>query len=36
MHLRRALHHDDVRSNLAVGAVDDGSVEAALLFLDGV
>ena len=35
MHLRRALHDNDVGSRPAVGAVDDGSVEAALLFLDG-
>ena len=34
MHLRRALHNDDVGSRLAVGAIDDGSMEAALLFLD--
>jgi len=36
MHLRRAMHDEHVGSKLVVGAVDDGSVEAALLFLDDV
>lgn len=33
--LRGALDDDDVGSGVAVGAVDDGNVEAALFFLDG-